>query len=159
MPRRAEDKTIKGNKYRVMQLPGREGSKVAARLVQLLGAGIAGMAKGVTDNDMKAAAFTGLSTLLTSLKEEQVDYFCNVFMPLTQVTLPDGKTPLLKDIFDDHFAGNYFEMFEWLKFCIEVNFGSFLSDQGGIESLLAQLMQAPQNSESPKGSTGGSGES
>lgn len=81
---------------------------------------------------------------------DEMEFFCETFAPLTQVTT-NGKTPILKDVFDDHFAANYDEMINWLGFCLQVNFESFLGGQKGIAALFADPGKATESlSKSPK---------
>jgi hypothetical protein len=154
--RTAQEKTIKGNTYRVKQLGAKEGRRVLARLLQILGGGVAGLAEAFAGDGGKVSAFKGVQAIADQMTPEQMDFFCDTFAKLTQVTLQDGKTPLLSDVFDEHFAGNYWEMTEWLLFALEVNFGNFLDASGTIGNLFSQP-KGKQPSVSPQGSTGTSG--
>jgi hypothetical protein len=77
----------------------------------------------------------GLGNLLSNLDPAELDRICTLYAGQTRVTGGsfEDKTPLLKDVFDTHFAGNYCDMFEWLVFCIVTNYSSFFS---GIEALV-----------------------
>jgi len=56
----------------------------------------------------------------------------------------EGRWPNLKDIFDAHFAGEYEELIGWLKFAIEVNFGSFFQKAGAKMQASALPIEVPQ---------------
>lgn len=67
-----------------------------------------------------AAAIKGL---------DPVELFALVdkFAAYSDVRLPDGRQPTLSDVLDDHFAGEYDELFGWLLFAIEVNYLGFFT--------------------------------
>ncbi len=129
MPRKNESRQIGDCTYEVTQLGGIAGRKVFGRLVKLLG-GAVGALSGIKENgpDAMVAAFKSLAE---NLDDQTIEYLCTTFDGLTQVHLPSGKTPNLRDVFDDHFAANYGDMVSWLVFCLEVNFGSFLGARVG----------------------------
>ncbi len=142
--RQTLDKQIGDDVYIVNQLGALEGRKVLARLFQMFGGVVAGMAgPGKTD------LVGGFVSLANPITEDQPEFFCNTFAKFTQVRTPDGKTRVLKDIFDDHFVGKYREMIEWLAFCLEVNFANFLAGVGGFGDLFGSKKE-PSQSESPK---------
>jgi hypothetical protein len=89
-----------------------------------------------------AAFFAMLSNLAQSLPPEELDFFCDLFSERTQVEL-GGKPVELQGIFDVHFAGKYFDMFEWLSFCLEVNYGSFLEGMKGLKNSAAGTRSQP----------------
>ena len=47
------------------------------------------------------------------------------FAAYSDVRLPDGRQPTLSDVLDEHFAGEYDELFGWLVFAIEANYLGF----------------------------------
>ena len=145
MARTNKTKQIGNHGYEVTQLGAREGRRVFARLAQLMGGMVGELAAGGKPNPV--AAFTSFAE---AIDPEVMDFFCNTFEPLTQIHMPDGKVLLLKDIFDHHFADNYGEMVEWLTFCLEINFASFLGGAGGLAGLLRQGT-GTSGSTSPKG--------
>ncbi len=145
-------KRIGTNGYEVTQLGAVEGRRVFARLTQLMGGMVGTIAGGG-----KADLAKGFESFAAAISPDVMDYFCDTFTKVTQVHRPDGKTLFLKDIFDDHFADNYSEMVEWLVFCLEVNFASFLGGAGGLGALLRA--KDTSGSLSPQGLTGLSGES
>lgn len=134
--REVQEKKIGDNTYRVRPMGAREGRRVLARLAQVLGGGLAGIVSAANGGG-KDAVFQGLESIAKNFTEEQIDYFCETFTPFTSVRKPDGKEPQLKDCFDDLFACNYWEMSQWLMFCLEVNFGSFLGGNGTLAGLFA----------------------
>ncbi len=117
--------------YEVTQLGAIEGRKVFARLAQLMGGMVGALAAGGKPNPVDA-----FKSFAEAMTPEVMDYFCDTFTKVTQIHKTDGKVLFLKDVFDDHFADNYGEMVEWLTFCLEVNFASFLGGAGGLSALL-----------------------
>jgi hypothetical protein len=107
-----------------------------------MGGMVGSLAGGKTD---LVAGFTSFANAMTP---EIMDYFCETFEKCTQVHKGD-KVFFLKDIFDDHFCDNYGEMVEWLAFCLEVNFASFLGGAGGLAALIRA--KGTSESESPTG--------
>lgn len=134
--RETKTRTIGSAFYAVNQLGALEGRKVLARLVAMFGGMVGAIGEGG-----KADLVRGFSSLANAITEDQMEFFCDTFSPWTQVT-KDGKTRVLKDCFDDHFVANYGEMVEWLGFCLEVNFASFLGGTGGIASLFSPKVPA-----------------
>ncbi len=131
MARTNKTKQIGKHTYEVTQLGAIEGRRVFARLAQLMGGMVGALAAGGKPNPVDA--FRSLAEAMTP---EIMDFFCDTFTKVTQVHIAGGKVLFLKDVFDDHFADNYGEMIEWLTFCLEVNFASFLGGAGGLSALL-----------------------
>ena len=131
MARVNQSKKIGNHTYEVTPLGAIEGRRVFAKLAQLMGGMVGMIAAGG-----KADMVKGFQAFAESCTPDVMDFFCDTFSKVTQVHMPDGKVPYLKDIFDDHFADNYSAMVEWLAFCLEVNFASFLGGAGGLAALL-----------------------
>lgn len=104
--RKTEERVIGDDTLEVTQLGAIKGRAVFVRVLKVIG-------PALTGKDM-AGIFAGLN-------EEDVTYLCDAFAPMTLVK---GKGQLDK-IFDVYFAGRFLEMFQWLAFCIELNFASF----------------------------------
>ena len=74
---------------------------------------------------------TIIGNLAESLSEEDFDYLCQAFASGSAVQNGSKLVDLKEQgVFDLHFAGRYGELLQWLWFCIEANFGSFLGDLG-----------------------------
>jgi len=131
MARTNKTKLIGSHTYEVTQLGAIEGRKVFARLAQVMGGMVGALAVGGKPNPVDA-----FKSFAEAMTPEIMDYFCDTFTKVTQVHKDGNKVLYLKDIFDDHFADNYGEMVEWLTFCLEVNFASFLGGAGGLGALL-----------------------
>lgn len=119
MPLLTESRAIGASTYEVTQMGALQGRKVLTRLLKIVGPAYA----MVSTKGVEAA----LSEVVTNLSEDDTEYFCAAFEPLTTVTVGDKK-PRLSGIADIHFAGDYMSLIEWLVFCFEVNFSSFFRD-------------------------------
>ena len=106
--RRTETLPTENCSYECTQLGALEGRTALLRAQKIA-------AKGVN----------GLDAMIDAMSPNDLDYFCSIFSKCTRVCLPDGKRPLLSDIFDTHFAGEYFELTRWLAFSMGLNFGPF----------------------------------
>lgn len=141
-------KSIGGKNYEVYELGAKKGRQVLTRLLRLLGPALGGMSEGKGDAEARIAS--ALGKLVESLTDADTDYFCDTFAAVTNVEM-EGRMPLLSDVFDLHFKADYLNMFKWLAFCFEVNFGSFLAGLGGPGGLAALAGKAAaSSSESPK---------
>ncbi len=143
--RETKSRVIDGVTYEVTQLGAKVGRLVLNRLAKVIGA--------AADSDTPVADFT------RALTDEDLTYLCDTFAAMTTCEIPEapGAKPGLAGVFDMHFAARYDAMLQWLWFCVEVNFASFLERVGlSTEKFQAGLAKAnPSNS--PKGPTGLSG--
>lgn len=137
--REQKERLIGNNTYQVTQLGAVQGSKIFVRVAKLLGPLI--LSKG---SDISAA--------MSAVTEDDLTYLCDVFGPMTIV----GGRVLDKQFFDIHFVANYKEMFLWLAFCLEVNYGDFLKGSA-LGALVAGQAQGVSGSAFPTTSTGRSG--
>lgn len=67
---------------------------------------------------------------LDKLSSDDFSFICDTFAKVTTVSGGSYGTnaPVLANVFDDHFAAKYLDMVLWLKFCLETNFQSFLTE-------------------------------
>lgn len=146
------DRVISGQVYKITQHGAKEGRKVLARLVQILGKPVAALADGEGLN----ALVNAVGAFVAGLTPAEVDYFCDTFAPKTVVQM-DGAPVNLHGVFDLHFAGQYGDMLDWLVACIEVNYASFfvaLRARVQTRMLAAMVMMKGAPSASPTGATG-----
>lgn len=74
-----------------------------------------------------AGILKAVAAALRGLDPVELFALVDQFAKYSDVRLPDGKQPTLSDVLDDHFAGEYDELFGWLIFAIEVNYLGFFS--------------------------------
>ena len=148
MPRKVEEATIDGVRYQVQQVGAALGAEIMFRLARSFGAIIAGLNVGTLSvESLSPADFNWLlKQLVSGTKVGIVD------------EKGDGRERMadLSFVFDDHFAGRYPQMLEWMKFALEVNFGPLA---GALGSLIRGAGMLGSNSSRPKAATGGSGDS
>ena len=155
-----EETTIGDCLYKVTPLPARQGIKTMTMLLKMVGPVFAA---GGKDSETKTTQ--AFAEVIERLTAEQVLKLCEVFGKTTVVIREDDtQLPLAEvKLFDLHFASKYGDILEWLSFCIEVNYGSFLGSigLGGLslsEKLKLQGQETDQEpSQSPETSTGSSG--
>ena len=100
--------------YACTQLGAWEGSKALIRAQKIAVSGV-----------------NGLDALIQAMTDQDLEYFSRLFAKSTFVTFTDDKERRVKknlaEVFDYHFAGQYFELTQWLVFCLGHDFGGFFS--------------------------------
>jgi len=145
--RETRETTIDGCTYRVTQLGATTGAQVMFRLGRAFAAVMASVSQGELD--------------LAALSPSDFDWIVVTMKASTKFDLVDTvgggtvRTVDLAPLFDEHFAGRYGQMLEWLKFALEVNFGP-LAD--AVRSVLSGVT-ALSDSSRPKAATGSAGAS
>ena len=123
---------IRGFSYVVMQLGAGKGREVMLRLAKVTGPAIGailaavpgGKLQNILDADVTALG-PAVGKIFESLSAQDLAFFCQTFGETTLVYLEENKHPRVIDVFDEHFAGNYLAMLQWLAFAVEVNFSDF----------------------------------
>lgn len=144
-----ESITIRDVRYKVRMMPAGLGLQVLARMLNVIGPGVKNLRDEDATGDTLAKAFGAL--ISDPALSSQLDYFCDKFKQYSTVEI-GGKEQELENtgVFDVHFAGNYYDLLQWLTFCFKVNHGSFLAEVGqGFQTALADLVTRLQ-SQSPK---------
>lgn len=106
---------VKEFKYEITQLPTAEGMKVIGRYGGQILSAFAAFKQG--------KVFVPEPSALSDL--------CDVFAPHTQV-VKGKQSQALSGVFDEHFAGRYFDVFVWLKESLEFNFAPFFEEIGSL---------------------------
>lgn len=138
-------KTIGDYEYRVTQLTTGPGLQLTARVMNILGPGLANAAGASGGTGARAAALFGAIVASPQLGDH-LEWLSKLLAPTTQVWTPDGKSFTLSSGYDAHFAGRYAQLLEWLLFAIEVNCGSFFAELLGGKLI---PLATPSNSRSP----------
>jgi len=129
----------RGFTYSVEQLGARQGGRVFARIANMLGGALGSALSGGESFSVDSVGKV-FASLAESITEENLDYLVDTFIPTTKVAggqLP-APLPLSAVDPDQHFAGAYGEMMQWLGFCLEVNYASFLPG-GSIAATVAMF--------------------
>jgi hypothetical protein len=139
MSLKTAQKTINGREYTVTQLGAGVGRECLRRLMRIAGPALKSAA--TAGGGGSEALFSGLGDLFMGLSQEDLTYFCDTFGAFSTVRLDENREPKVKAQFETLFAGNYWEMAEWLAFCVEVNFASFFA--GALEKMMSGVIRAP----------------
>lgn len=114
-------KTIGVHTYTHTQLLAGQGRKVLTRLLKLLA------------GSTTSGGSVNLAGIASMLNDDDLDFLCDVFAEQTIVSGgPYKSAQPLKQVFQTHFSGNYGEMINWLKFCVEANFSTFFTELPGM---------------------------
>lgn len=126
--------TIKNTPFTITQLGAMTGRKVLLRAVRLIAPVVR---SGANRENVEAV----IEAVLSNIEEADFDFMCDAFSGATSMKkMTTAKMPMLVDVpfnFDEHFAGNYTAMFEWLTAHIKLNFESFLVEIGEMMKGLA----------------------
>lgn len=120
--REPETKDIGGCTYAVAPLPTAEGLRLMARLVKVLGPAASAAAK---PGDVFGQIGAALGELGSRLDGDDLVAITQALAKHTMVT-EDGKARDLSKILDVHFQGRFDDLFAWVQFALEVNFGPLL---------------------------------
>jgi hypothetical protein len=161
------ERRIGATTYRVTQLPAKPGRAMLVRYIRLAGPGAGAFVGGLSSS--KAGTFDGsvgggiaeaIHDFTTRISDAELDAICDEFARYTIVVKSRDVELKLSDVFDDHFAAKYDEMWAWLRFCSEVNFASFFAvSSTGKAGLLNRVMGMVSAWQSQQASIGISTES
>lgn len=117
--------TIEGFTYELSQLGAVEGRTLVLLFLKILGrfAPMLASASGALNGD----AIEAIGTAINSVEPKELEPLWDAFSRHAYVRGKDGKTrQLLSEVFDDHFAGEYFAMVQFFIESSKLNFGDFL---------------------------------
>lgn len=125
MARKQQSIAIEGWTYELSQLGAVEGRTLVLLFLKLLGRFAPLLANGAK---LDANALDAISTAIATVDANELEPLWEAFARHAQVRGKDGKTRVsLHDIFDDHFAGEYFAMVKFFIESARLNFGDFLA--------------------------------
>lgn len=160
----AKERRIGATMYRITQLPAKRGRAMLVRFVRLFGPGagafVGGLGRGRSglDGAVGLGIADAIHDLCTRLNEDDLSVISDQFAEFTVIVQSRDVERRLADVFDDHFAGKYDEMFGWLRACCEVNFSSFFAGSS-LGAALPRLMELLSKYQPQPQSTGTSTES
>ena len=117
----AQERTIGSTQFKVFPLGARQGCQVMTRLTRLIGGALKGNTLDIKSVDVGSM----ISGALEAMQDSDLEFLCTTFAAKTTFSVDGTAWPLLTSQFETYFSANYGELFEWLKFCLEVNFSSF----------------------------------
>lgn len=139
-------KTINGHQWQVTQWPGRHAMRMKVRLAKTFGPALGAAASGAhsgMDTDLSELDVSGIVSALVERVDESG--FLSLVQDMLHQTLVDNQDASSDAFFDQHFAGNFGELYRGLGFVLEVNFGSFLT---AAAELMPTTRQAPSPDDS-----------
>lgn len=155
MARESKTLVIGKHEYKLMTLGAVKGAELWLDLLHIIATPIETLTKS-KDLD-EAGIAQAIVAAVRSLDHATATKFYTAFGSVTTVRRvgTDGveRWPTLDGaVFDDHFAGNYIEMTEWLVQSVMFNFLGFFAD-GSLGSLVERFRAASTTIASPKSST------
>jgi hypothetical protein len=122
---------IGGRTYTVQQLGAKDGFSTFVKLTKLIGPSVGALGAGAAG--LKEAA----QMLAANLDETQAWGIVELFARHTSFVSDSGANlPLTGAL--DLFSGKFDQMFEWLEFCLDFNYESFLVSIASRKGLAAK---------------------
>jgi len=121
--REPETRDIGGCTYTVTPMPTFEGLRLMQRLVKIVGPAAGAVAK---PGDGISAIAAAIGELAGRIEGDDLVEVVKALAKHSQVTDESGKTKALVNVADLHFQGRYDDLFAWVAFALEVNFGPLL---------------------------------
>ena len=153
MPIKTVEREIGGTRYRISSLGSLEGADILLTIGRVAGTGwdkkaIGAVLRELSRDDLRVmrAAFERTTTLLHVDEAKTTPGVNARWLPLATF----GQ--------DDHFAGKYLELVEWIVAHVELNYRDFFVGLAGLFERLAKATVSSRST-SPSPSTGTSGES
>ena len=145
-----ESREIGGLLYRVQPLATRKSLQVMTRVLRMAAPGFGDIASLERAADGITALVSAAGILSGELDESVVLYLCEAFAEVTKVELAPGKVLSLGGpTLDEHFRGKLPDLFEWLRFAVEVTYGPLVP---WVKGLAAKARpDAPAPSDAPAG--------
>lgn len=134
MAKRTEKIQIGSAQYTITQLGAVEGRQLYKKLVTALGPLLRETFSGLKADGDAETLVIGL--VLRGLEDMPLPLFeelCESFSATTLFKTPQMTMALplnTQGLFDEHFAGDYGGMTNWLMSCLKLNFQSFLGGKG-----------------------------
>jgi hypothetical protein len=127
--------TIDGFTYQLSQLGAVEGRELVVLFVKLLGrfapmlASAVKSSKGTSGDELSSSGVVAeIAGAIGTLDPKELEPLWDAFARQAMVLGKDGKSRQpLNEVFDDHFAGEYFSMVRFFIEAAKLNFGDFLS--------------------------------
>lgn len=146
MARKVKEVTIGETQYRMTQLGGSQGADLWLDLLRVLAGPVEAFAKsrGALEGvDEESVGLTVVAAGIKALDHATVAKMTAAFQQHTTIRVigPDGgeRWPTLSSaVYDEHFAGNYLELSEWLVQSVVFNFLPFVVD-GSLGSVVAKI--------------------
>lgn len=131
MGRKQQTVTIEGFTYELAHIGAVEGRSLVLLFLRLLGRFAPLFVKAKTARDagkLDASVIEDIGFAINSVDPKDLEPLWDAFSRHAQVRGKDGKTrENLHEVFDEHFAGEYFAMVHFFIEAAKLNFGDFLA--------------------------------
>lgn len=139
MSREPQKAIINGHEWETVPWDGMHGIRMQARLAKIIGPALSNMS-GVDDlMDADVGAIAG--ALFERLDEKEAPQLVRDMLHGTSV---EGKDPTMDRVFNEHFAGNYGELYQGIAHILKVNFGDLFTMAGAIGVRIGSGSQAAE---------------
>ena len=145
MARDPHKRVINGHEWEIYPWDGMHGLRMQARLAKLIGPAIgqAGGADKQSLMEMDVGAVIG--ALVERVDAQETPQLIRDMLHGTSV---DGQDVSMDKFFNEHFAGNYAELYEGLAHIVRVNFGDLFTMAASIGSSMGAAESSPASPES-----------
>jgi len=145
MSREPSKRMINSHEWETSPWDGMHGLRMQARLAKLIGPAI-GQAGGADQQalmEMDVGAVVG--ALVERVDDKETPQLIRDMLHGTSV---DGQDITMDAVFNQHFAGNYAELYEGLAHIVRVNFGDLFTMAASIGSSMGAAESSPTSPES-----------
>jgi len=125
---RKQERIIDSVLYEVTPLPFAIGNKALLRFVRLATPVISKFISSKPNGSTQQLAIASAISELQNISDDDIDYFAKVFGTASKYQNGDKMVPLVDNNREAHFSMRYMAFYEWLAFCIEVNFTLFFGE-------------------------------
>lgn len=146
MARSTKTLTIGKSEYKLMTLGAVKGAELWLDLLRIVATPIETLTKA--EGVDEAAIAGAVASAIRSIDHATASKFYAAFGPVSSVRKPSvepgepDRWPTLEGaVFDEHFAGNYIELTEWLVQSVIFNFLGFFAD-GSLGNLVGRFRAA-----------------
>lgn len=146
-----ETRVIGGFVYTVQPLPTRKALQVMTRVLKMAAPGFGDVASLERAAEQMGALVGTLTSLMGELDEAVLLFLCESFAEVSKVETAPGKRLALGGAqLDEHFRGKLPELFEWLKFAVEVTYGPLVPWLKSIAAKAKAEAEAKRASAAPQ---------
>lgn len=146
-----QSRTIGGLVYTVQALPTRRALQVMTRVLKMAAPGFGDVASLERAAEHLGALVGTLTALLGELDEAVLLFLCESFAEVSKVEIAPGRPiALAGPAFDEHFRGKLPDLFEWLRFAVEVTYGPLVPWLKSIAAKATAEAQAKRAADAAK---------
>lgn len=150
---KAKEKTIGAYKYRVTPMGVGKGKALLVRLIRLMGPSIAEAVRAVAADGGSVSKMSigvlapSIGDVCERLNDDDLAFAVGTLAEETELS-EGGGFAKLAPLVEYHFRGAYDELFQWLAFALEVNYGSFLAVARNLGAVPGDPTTSPSKSPS-----------